>query len=72
MALAGPDDEPMIAIATEPELTPQIAGAADATSPFETMLLERRDKAIQKQLEQLIDFDEQHAAAILSQRGERR
>lgn len=54
-------------LAIPPPSAPQLQTNEAGSPTFETALLERRDKAIRKQLEQLIDVDEQHAAAILAQ-----
>ena len=39
----------------------------DSADQFIEALLERRDKGPQRQLQKLVDFDEEHAAAILRQ-----
>jgi flagellar M-ring protein FliF len=40
---------------------------ADGRDSFLEELLERRDKSPQRHLQKLVDFDEEHAAAILKQ-----
>ena len=72
IALTGPDYEaPRAALAAGPS-----AGAADpqmlvkpeeGRDEFLEALLERRDKGPQRQLQKLVEFDEEHAAAILKQ-----
>jgi flagellar M-ring protein FliF len=41
--------------------------SADERDQFLEELLERRDKNPQRHLQKLVDFDEEHAAAILKQ-----
>lgn len=67
-ALAGPDGLPELAIATASDREMGYLPASQSAQPsFEAALLDRRDKAIQRRLAHLIEQDEQHAAAILSQ-----
>lgn len=66
-ALAGPGamsalDQPGMAGASN-----FLLEADEDAGAFEDALLERRDRKLQRQLEKLVDLDEEHAAAILSQ-----
>jgi len=75
-ALLAVPPAPQAAIAGQPALAASAAQAADANlliksedsrDQFLEALLERRDKGPQRQLQKLVDFDEEQAAAILKQ-----
>jgi flagellar M-ring protein FliF len=81
LLLAPPAETPALVAAastqTPPALTAQTHGenleanflikSADPQDEFLDALLERRDKSPQRHLQKLVDFDEEHAAAILKQ-----
>ena len=56
-------------MAAMPELpeAPMLFQAEDAPDEYFEALMERREKGPQRQLQKLVDFDEEHAAAILRQ-----
>jgi flagellar M-ring protein FliF len=73
-ALESPAEMGM-AMAMAPALDPPEGSAdgnlliksADGHDQFLEEMLERRDKSPQRHLQKLVDFDEEHAAAILKQ-----
>ena len=70
-ALEGPDySQPQAAIAASPSAAADasmLAKSEPPRDPFLEALIERRDKGPQRQLQKLVEFDEEHAAAILKQ-----
>jgi len=59
----------MAAMPEMPEMpeAPMLFRAAEAPDEYFEALMERREKGPQRQLQKLVDFDEEHAAAILRQ-----
>ena len=74
-ALLAPPAAPELASAAQPALLDAskaneanlLIKSEDSRDQFLEALLERRDKGPQRQLQKLVDFDEEHAATILKQ-----
>jgi flagellar M-ring protein FliF len=74
-ALEALESQPEMGMAIAPALDPPAAltdgtlliRSSDERDQFLEELLERRDKNPQRHLQKLVDFDEEHAAAILKQ-----